>query len=217
MRWQHGNIACHCHRANNLRTQHIWSLDWRFCKSNIHRQSDFTTEDNQHYLCFINSQVTTAESFNITIKWFSFEIIDWLQFLSSFLQLQSILTGTSKYINFRIKQLQKIHQKCNRKNWTLSAALIITQNFNFATSPNSFYWFLYWMYIVCKAKNVSIFSSEFLYHKLKDYAWHLQNPHNTCMREIKMERKHFPEHSWVYFPVILIKNSISNQSIPKKM
>ena len=131
------------------------SLTWQ-------TESDLTTEDNQHYLCFINSQVTTAESFNITIKWFSFEIIDWLQFLSSFLQLQSILTGTSKYINFRIKQLQKIHQKCNRKNWTLSAALIITQNFNYATSPNSFYWFLYWMYIVCKAKNVSIFSSEFL-------------------------------------------------------
>ena len=131
-----------------------------------------------------------------------------------FLQLQSILTGTSKYINFRIKQLQKIHQKCNRKNWTLSAALIITQNFNFATSPNSFYWFLYWMYIVCKAKNVSIFSSEFLYHKLKDYLASTKNTH-TCMREIKMERKHFPEHSWVYFPVILIKHSISNQSIPK--
>ena len=127
-----------------------------------------------------------------------------------FLQLQSILTGTSKYINFRIKQLQKIHRKCNRKN----AALIITQNFNFATSHNSFYWFLYWMYIVCKAKNVSIFSSEFLYHKLKDYLASTKNTH-TCMREIKMERKHFPEHSWVYFPVILIKHSISNQSIPK--
>ena len=50
------------------------------------------------------------------------------------------------------------------------------------------------MYIVCKAKNVSIFSSEFLYHKLKDYLASTKNTH-TCMREIKMERKHFPEHS----------------------
>ena len=39
------------------------------------------------------------------------------------------------------------------------------------------------MYIVCKAKNVSIFSSEFLYHKLKDYTWPLQNTHMTHVGE----------------------------------
>ena len=116
-----------------------------------------------------------------------------------FLQLQSILTGTSKYINFRIKQLQKIHQKCNRKNWTLSAALIITQNFNFATSPNSFYWFLYWMYIVCKAKNVSIFSSEFLYHKLKDYLASTKNTHTHMYERNQNGEKTF---SWTFMSLL---------------